>query len=381
MKQADYQETPAGRPIEVKGPAPYWAYAPARMPRELNLDSEAVVALSRADQALGRLIGVGQILPNPHLVSSAYRRREAISSLAIEGTQASLSDVLSSEAADVSMSSEVAEVRNYLRAFDHGIRGLHRLPLSLRLIREIHGELMRGVRGQERTPGEFRTSQNWIGQEGTTIENSIYVPPPPDLMIEALGDWESYLHEEDVPIPPLVRCALLHYQFETIHPFLDGNGRVGRLLITFYPVERGVLEEPLLYVSPFFDARRPEYYHSLQGVRERGDFHRWIVFFLAAVESQALDAITRAETLLALQEIFRQGLREAGIKGRAEQLADQLIANPFITTPRSADLLKVTPQGARHVMQQLIRTGIIGYSHNIGRTKVYVASDVLDALA
>ncbi len=222
------------------------------MPRSLNLPPHVVVSLSGADQALGRLIGVGQVLPNPHLVSAAYRRREAISSLAIEGTQASLSDVLTSEAANAPLTGEVAEVRNYLSAFDYGISRLATLPLSLRLVREIHRELMQDVRGREKTPGDFRVTQNWIGQEGTSIEDAIYVPPPPDEMLSALSDWEMFLHEDTMSMPSLVKCALMHYQFETIHPFLDGNGRVGRLLITFYLVEQGILPEPLLYVSPFF---------------------------------------------------------------------------------------------------------------------------------
>jgi Fic family protein len=335
--------------------------------------------LSRADQALGRLIGIGQVLPNPHLVSSVYRRREAISSLAIEGTQTSLSDVLTSEAADVPGTSEVQEVRNYLRAFDHGLARLNDLPVSLRLVREIHAVLMEGVRGQERTPGEFRTSQNWIGQKGTPIETSLFVPPPVDLMNAALADWEKYLHE-DVSIPPLVKCALVHYQFETIHPFLDGNGRIGRLLIAFYLVERGILPEPLLYVSPYFDARRLDYYAYLQGVRERGDFDAWFGFFLAAVESQALDAAGRAERLLSVQDGFKERLVRAKVRGRAHRFIDQLIANPFTTTTRVADLLDVTSQGAAYVVKQLLDAGILAPAGKVGRARVYVAEEVLEVL-
>lgn len=380
MDQDRYQKTLAGKPIRVPGPAAYWAYSPAPVPRELKLTPAAVLALSHADRALGRLIGVGQVIPNPHLVSSAYRRREAISSLAIEGTQASLSDVLTSEATEQSSSSEVAEVRNYIQAFDFGLERLASLPLSLRLIREIHRVLMTDVRGREKTPGEFRRSQNWIGQEGTPIESSIYVPPPPELLDDALGDWERYMHE-DPQVPTLVKCALIHYQFETIHPFLDGNGRIGRLLITFYLVERQVLAEPLLYVSPYFDARRPQYYDNLQGVRERGDFDSWVVFFLSAVESQALDAVERAERLLTLQEAFKERLRTASVRGRAEQLADQLIANPFITVARAASILDITPQGAQYVINQLLENRIVSRDGKVQKARLYVCDEVLSVLS
>jgi len=325
------------------------------------------------------LVGTSHLLPNPHLVGAAYRSREAVSSLAIEGTQTSLSEVLSAEAAESPKRSEVREVLNYIRAFDHGLERLREFPLSLRLIRELHERLLRGVRGQERTPGEFRTSQNWIGRQGGGIEDATFVPPPPDSMVEALDDWERYLHEEPQQ-PALVRCALIHYQFETIHPFLDGNGRIGRLLIPFYLVERDILREPLLYVSPYFETRRDDYYGKLQDVRQRGTFDEWVRFFLEAIEAQALDAVARGEALLALVREFRERLRAQRVRGSALQFVEQLLANPFVTTSRAKEFLGVTLQGAAYVIGQLLRAGIVEETDRRGATRVYVARRILDLL-
>jgi Fic family protein len=346
----------------------------------MALSNDLALKLSEADQALGRLVGAGRVLPNPHLVSSAYRRREAVSSLAIEGTQTSLSDVLSSEAADTTRTSEVREVRNYIDALDYGIGRLSTLPLSLRLIRELHERLLRGVVGPDKTPGEFRTSQNWIGQGGTPLQDSTFVPPPPEEMKAALSDWELYLHDETPRLPTLVRCALNHYQFETIHPFLDGNGRLGRLLISFYLVERGVVPIPLLYVSPYFEARRPDYYDHLQGVRQRGDFDAWIGFFLEAVAAQAMDAVRRAEALLRVFSEYRARLREARIRGGAVELVDQLVANPYMTTPRAMRFLGITYQGAAYAISRLVEAGILQESAQVGAARTFLAEEVLTVL-
>ena len=283
-------------------------------------------------------------------------------------------------AADVTKTSEIREVRNYIRAFDSGISRLATLPLSLRLVRELHEILLVGVAGPDKTPGEFRTSQNWIGREGTGIDDSAFVPPPPDFMKEALDDWERYLHDDGPKLPALVRSALIHYQFETIHPFLDGNGRLGRLLITFYLVERGVLAEPLLYVSPYLEARRSAYYDHLQRVRQRGDFEGWISFFLDAVTSQALDAVRRAERLLEIVAMYRERLRKARVRGGAVELAEALIANPYVTTPRAMKLLDVSYQGAAYSIQRLLDAGVVRDAGTQGTAKLYLASEVLETL-
>ena len=247
MDPTRYQAPAIGQPLQVgRGDAAYWAFAPAPLPRTIDLGQGTVFALSEADRAVGALAGLGTRLPNPHILINPSLRREAVASTRIEGTQSTLSEVLSAEAQMRIETEDQREVFNYVRALERGVARLPDLPLSKRLIREMHAELMRGVRGHGRTPGEFRTSQNWIG--GTNPSDALFVPPPVPLLEDALDDFESFLHK-DAQMPVLLRCALAHFQFETIHPFLDGNGRLGRLLIVFYLIERGVLQQPMLYLS------------------------------------------------------------------------------------------------------------------------------------
>jgi Fic family protein len=357
--------------------AAYTAFAPAPIPRAVELTPETVYLLSEADRALGALAGVGGRLPNPHILIQPYLRREAVASTRIEGTQSTLSEVLSAEAQSLVETEDQREVLNYVRALETGLRRLATLPLSKRLIREIHGELLRGVRGQERTPGEFRRTQNWIG--GSNPSNALFVPPPADLLEDALDDLESFLHE-DVQLPILVRCALAHFQFETIHPFLDGNGRLGRLLIVFYLVERGAIGQPLLYLSAYFERNREAYVARLQGVRERGEVDGWLSFFLRGVATQAKSAIDSADALLRLREEFRDRLRHARARGQAVNAAEALIANPFVTAPNLSRTLNVTRQGAQYVIASLDRAGIIAPVRGDARPALYVANEVLDVL-
>ena len=233
MNPEEFSGTSSGKVIRT--PNGYWAFVPYPLPPRIDYDPETVRLLSDADRGLGNLAGIGQLLPNPHLLIAPYIRREAVLSSRIEGTQASLSDLLYFEAAEEEppRAPDVREVRNYVQAMEYGLKRLERLPLSLRLVREIHARLMRGVRGQEKRPGEFRDRQNWIGPPGCSLPEAAFVPPPVPEMTEALGAWEKFLHEAK-DIPPLIQCSLMHYQFEALHPFLDGNGRVGRLLITFF---------------------------------------------------------------------------------------------------------------------------------------------------
>jgi Fic family protein len=378
MDPGMYTSTVAGRPITVgRGDAAYTAFAPAPIPRTLELSSEAVYLLSEASLALGALAGVGGRLPNPHVLIQPYLRREAVASTRIEGTQSTLSEVLSAEAQSLVETEDQREVLNYVRALESGLRRLPSLPLSKRLIREIHGELLRGVRGQERTPGEFRRTQNWIG--GSNPSNALFVPPPVDLLEEALDDFELFLHQ-DIQLPILVRCALAHYQFETIHPFVDGNGRLGRLLIIFYLVERGVIPQPLLYLSAYFERNRDEYVACLQGVRERGDLDSWISFFLRAVTTQARSAVDSADSLLGLREEFRGRLRQVRARGQAVDAAEALIANPFVTAPHLSRTLEVTRQGAQYVIASLERAGIVEAVKGEFRPALYVSSEVLSVL-
>jgi Fic family protein len=252
------------------------AFVPDPLPPVIDWTPELVRALSDADRAIGRLAGEGSRLPNPHLLIRPFVRREAVLSSRIEGTQATLGELLAAEAgASVDRSpSDLREVANYVVALEYGVERLGSLPLSLRLIRELHARLMEEVRGGQATPGEFRRIQNWIGPPGSTPANAIFVPPPPPEMMVALGDFERFLH--DVSLPPLVQSALLHLQFEAIHPFLDGNGRVGRLLVILFLIDRRILPSPLLYLSAFFEATRREYYSRLRGVTAEGDWNGWI---------------------------------------------------------------------------------------------------------
>ncbi len=336
-----------------------------------------MLLLSEADRALGRLAGAGRLLPNPHLLLQPYVTREAVASSRIEGTQASLSDVFDAQAREAP-SGPVLEVTNYIRALEHGLTRLHSLPVSRRLLCEVHEILMSDVRGQERRPGEVREPQNWIGSSDNRPETAVFVPPPVADVEDALGDLERFFHEP-TSIPPLVRIALVHYQFETIHPFLDGNGRLGRLLIAFLLVEQALLPQPLLYLSSYFEHRRSDYYDRLQAVRERGELAEWLAFFLAGVAEQANDALRRAERLVDLRETYRQRL--AGDRSRAIDVIDLVFQNPVLTTSRVAKALDTSLQGALNHVRRLEQVMIVSEARGIpGRSKRWVALEVFEAL-
>jgi Fic family protein len=356
MNPADFQCPQAGRVVQT--PEGYAAFVPKPLPPELTFDAELMLALSRADAALSELSGIGRHLPNPHLLIAPYVRREAVLSSRIEGTRASLSDVLLDELQGDTPHEEeadVREVRNYVTALQYGRERLQSLPLSLRLVKELHAKLMQGVRGERATPGEFRHSQNWIGPAGSTPANAPYVPPPPPEMTAALGAWEKFLHHRE-KLPDLIQCALIHEQFEAIHPFLDGNGRVGRLLVTLFLIERGRLSQPLLYLSAYIEAHRQDYYDLLQRVRTRGEWKAWLLYFLAGVQATAHDAVTRTSQLMDLRETHRQQLRD---KAKALMLLDELFVNPFITVAKAAKLLKVSNPTARQAVSFLQKDGML----------------------
>lgn len=278
---------------------------------------------------------------------------EALLSSRIEGTQASLSDIFDATATGTIPSSDIREVLNYVAAPNHGLRLVaNTLPLSLRLMREMHVKLLDAVRGSERTPGDFRTSQNWIGSPDDTLEHAVFVPPP----VDAMHEWEAFQHET-VPIPLLVQCGMLHYQFETIHPFLDGNGRLGRLFIILYLVERGPLPAPLLYLSSYFEDHKTQYYDSLQLVREQGDMQGWLRFFLRAVAVQATDAVERAERLVDLREKYRAQLSRT--RSNAYQVIDLMLKNPILTARYIAQELHVTSQTGLNLLRQLESLGML----------------------
>lgn len=369
-----------GRAFTVRGPAPYVAFAPQPVPRELTLTATTIMKLSEADAALGRLAGAGRLLPNPHLLVNAYITREAVASSRIEGTQASVTEVLEATLSGETPRDDIREVGNYVAALNHGLdRIAGGFPLALRVVKEMHAVLMQGVRGQERTPGEIRRSQNWISSPDNRPTTARFVPPPVDQLPDALGDWERYLHDDRPQLPLLIRCALLHYQFETIHPFLDGNGRLGRLFIVLYLNERGRLPAPLLYVSSYFEARKSEYYDRLQLVRERGEIQEWLTFFLDAIQVQATDAVTRAEDLSDLRERYRGAL--VGSRSRAIELVDIALAQPILTVRYAREVLGMTQPGAANLLRQLTDLGMLTQvGEGVGRRQRWFAHDVLQIL-
>lgn len=376
MDRADFRDPKAGMLVEA--PGGYLAFVPAPLPPDLIYGADLVLALSRADAALSELSGLGRRLPNPHLLIAPYVRREAVLSSRIEGTKASLSDLLLDEVEDApseSADADVREVRQYVEALEYGIARLRELPLSLRLVCEMHQRLMRGVRGGHATPGEFRRSQNWIGPAGSTPSTAPYVPPPPDRLMDTLSNWELFLHERG-RFPDLIQCALMHEQFEAIHPFLDGNGRLGRLLISLFLIERGRLIQPVLYLSAYFEARRRDYYEALQRVRTDGDWAGWLRFFLAGVEETAREAVSHAAKIMDLHDALLQDLRQ---KPHAVTLMEALFANPFVTVSRAAQLLNVSYPTARQVVAYLQTEGLLEEITGRAWRRLYVARPILEA--
>ena len=351
---------------------------PNPLPPRIEFGERLVRALSDADRAIGRLAGEAGRLPNPHLLIRPFVRREAVLSSRIEGTQATLGELLAAEAGGAVARSpeDLREVANYVVALEYGVARLKKLPLSLRLVRELHERLMRGIRDDRAYPGEFRRTQNWIGAPGSTLASAIYVPPPVEEMKAALGDWEKFLHDRS--LPPLVQIALIHAQFEAIHPFVDGNGRVGRLLITLFLVERGILPSPLLYLSAFFEASRSDYYDGLLGVTQRSDWARWIEYFLNGVARQAEDALSRAERINQLLARWREKATERS--ATALRLVELTAANPFWTVKGVAERLGVAFTTAQRAVVALERAGILKRTSAARRDRVYCASAILDIL-
>jgi Fic family protein len=340
-------------------------FAPKPMPRTLELSIDTIMALSSADNALGRLASAGKYLKEPSLFVRPYMTREAVASSRIEGTEASLSDVLQAEAVGGSRDdSDVREVQNYVEAFDHGLQRMDALPVSQRLMSELHEVLMQGVRGRDKRPGELRDLPVYLGSPTDSAETAVFVPPPAIALPELLSDWERFANQPP-KLPVLVQCALLHYQFETIHPYMDGNGRLGRLMIVLYLRERGLLPAPLLYVSAYLEEHRREYYDRLQAVRERGEVNEWIQFFLTAVTVQSEDAVRRAEALFDLREEYRAKL--AGTRSRASEVVDLLFENPFVTARSVAERLSMTVQGALNLIRALEKKGFLSEIGTIGR--------------
>ena len=375
MDADDFRDSPRGRLVPAAEGA--LAFVPHALPSAVPLASGVVNLLVEASDAVARLDGVGETLPNPDLLIAPFLRREAVLSSRIEGTQASVSDVYEAEATGAPRG-DAQEVVNYVRAARRGVERLGELPICVRLARELHAVLLDGVRGQETRPGEVRDMQVWIGSPGSTIHDARFVPPPPDLLAGLLADWEAFVHD-DAPLPALVRCALMHYQFEAVHPFRDGNGRIGRLLIPLLLMEREVLGSPLLYLSAWFERRRQDYYGGLYAVSATGDWEPWLRFFLEGVREQAADAVARARKLRDLHGDYRRRLQEIGASGNALQLADKLFTSPVITRRLAAERLGVTSAGARIIVNRLEEACILHAIHDTW-PRLYAAREVLDLL-
>ncbi len=347
--------------VWVKQPQGYRAFIPAPLPPNppIEIDGNLMTLLSEADRALARLDGMCRVLPNPNLFVAMYVRKEAVLSSQIEGTQSSLEDVLEFEAGSPPRVNDVGEVINYVEAMNYGLKRLKELPLSLRLIREIHKILLKGVRGGERMPGEFRITQNWIGALGATLNEADFVPPPPQEVVSHTGRLEKFFYD-DQPMPPLVKAALIHYQFETIHPFVDGNGRIGRLLITFYLTWAGVLERPLLYLSYYFKRHRQEYYEKLMAVREEGNFEGWIRFFLKGVIEISNQSLETARKILTMQQDHRALLATSGVTSPLVfSLLDILFRRPIVTVKDVQGLLKTSFPNANKIVSRLVSLGTL----------------------
>ena len=367
----------------LTGEFAYASFVPQPLPPDppITLTDEGVELLVAAHRQLALLEGLAARIPNMELFVSMYVRKEALLSSQIEGTQATLDDVLD-PLVDVNANRDVADVVNYIRATEFALRRRAELPLCNRLIREIHGVLMEGVRGQEKYSGEFRRTQNWIGGAGSTLKNARYIPPNVEDMNAAMSALETYMNAEDT-LDPLIRTALIHYQFETIHPFLDGNGRVGRLLITLFLMEKHLLSAPALYISYFLKQNRIEYYDRMSEVRRTGNYEQWILFFLRAIAESAADAIDIIDQLYALRGKNIVKLKENTNKKQLTtliKLFSYIEAHPIIEVKKTAEALGVSYNAAARAVGVLMEKGILEQREQVGKTRIYSYEGYLDIL-
>lgn len=360
-------------------PEGYSAFVPNPLPPDLQWTPRIVSALSDADRGIGRLAGEGRRLPNPHVLMRPFVAREAVLSSRIEGTQATLGELLAAEAGAVVDRSpeDLREVANYVVALEHGMDALPERALSVCLLQETHEKLMTGVHGGRAQPGTIRDVQNWIGIPGSTPHTAVYVPPPPSDLEKLLVSLEGFLAQ--TALPPLVQIALAHYQFEAIHPFLDGNGRVGRLLIMLFLLKRGILPAPLLYLSAFFEATRLEYYDRLRAVSENGDWETWILYFVNGVARQSEDAVDRAAHLLGILDAWRVRMTGLGSDAPARVL-DLLAGNPFVTAKRVSEQLGIARSTASRAIDRLVGLGILVQTDDRSRDRAYCAQALLDVM-
>ena len=366
----------------LTGEMAYQSFRPAPLPPNppIALSGELVAKLVDANKKLAALDGLSARIPNMDLFVSMYVRKEALLSSQIEGTQCTLDDILN-PLIEENTNRNVSDVVNYIKATEFALNRLHSLPLCNRLIKETHAVLMEGVRGQEKSPGEFRYSQNWIGGQGSTIRNARYIPPNPEDMQTAMSDLEKYMNGDD-SLDPLIQAALIHYQFETTHPFLDGNGRVGRLLITLFLMEKGILSHPALYISYFLKMNRIEYYDRMTQVRKTGDYEQWVMFFLQALSDSAGDAI---QTIDALTALHNQSVAKLGAFSKRQQtnllkLFAYIETNPIIDIQKTAAALGLSYNTVSKMVMILVDEGILRQTDKAGKAKIYSYADYLDIL-
>lgn len=364
----------------IRCPEGYKAFVPDPLPPSIDWTERLARHLSDADRALGKLAAVGAALPNPHLFIRPFVRKEAVLSSRIEGTQTSLAELFADEAGAATHQerSDLNEVENYVRALEYGIKRLKTLPMSLRLIKELHAHLLKGVRGNSATPGEFRRTQNWIGVAGCTLQNASYVPPPPHQLMSCMGALEDFIH--DSKLPPLITVGLLHQQFEAIHPFLDGNGRVGRLLIILFLVSRDILPSPILYLSAFFEANRNEYYSRLKAVTAEGDWVGWMEYFLNGVARQSEDVLKRIEQMQDLVATWKKLFVRKTDKN-CLAIIDSCMANPFMTVGSAAKKNKIAFPTAQRAIDKLINAGVLEQVAGNQRNRTYCCKKILDILS
>lgn len=365
----------------LSGEMAYKSFVPTPLPPKpsIELTEDMINLLIKANSQLAVLESIATRIPNVELFISMYVRKEALMSSQIEGTQATLEDVLD-PMIEANTNRNVADVVNYIKATEFAIKRLHELPLCNRLIKETHAVLMEGVRGQEKSPGEFRRSQNWIGGQGSTLKNARYIPPSPDDMIEAMSDLEKYINADD-ELDALIRAALIHYQFETIHPFLDGNGRVGRLLITLFLMEKKVLSTPALYISYFLKKNRVEYYDRMTEVRAKGNYEQWVTFFLRALLESAEDATATIDELIALHDKNAAVISGMGRAAKNAMLVfEYLEANPIIEIRKTAEALSITFNTASSAVKRLTDAGILVQTTNASRNRTFAYEDYLSIL-
>ena len=364
----------------LSGEAAYKSFRPAALPPEIEMDAKMISDLTEATKAIARLDTLSSYIPNVNLFVSMYVRKEALLSSQIEGTQATLEDVLD-PMIEKNANKNVEEVINYIRATEYALNRLDTLPLCNRLMKETHAILMAGVRGQEKSPGEFRISQNWIGAAGSTLKTARYIPPCPEDMIQAMSDLEKYMNSEDDPLDVLIQAALIHYQFETIHPFLDGNGRVGRLMIILFLMEKKLLHAPVLYISYYLKQNRIEYYDRMSEVRSKDNYEQWIKFFLRAIKESAEDA---SDTILQLSKLHAKNAEMIKGMGRAAKTGVRLFSyleqNPIIDIGKTSDELGLAYSTVSATVNRFVESSILAQTNNASRNRVFAYMEYLDIL-